>query len=154
MNYYELIFVILVILLIGYNLPMDTCSRSKENFTNDEKNLVDIIKNINLKNLRYNYYHDILTTDILAHKILDNIGSLNVSKTINEVFFEVYKQIRTNQQLLDFIKFNNLIDENGDLIFQLENPEIVMLNQLKILMLVISSDDLNKIKNHFTVKKL
>ena len=110
----------------------------------------DIIK---IKNRELKYDHTLETLKIEG--LLDNFYNLAVSNSkfrdnIEQKILEVYSDMKTNEQLKQYLQFNNLVDGEGKLVFKNETFENILKNKIKIILNIMDKDDLNRLYDEYT----
>ena len=110
----------------------------------------DIIK---IKNRELKYDHTLETLKIEG--LLDNFYNLAVSNSkfrdnIEQKILEVYSDMKTNEQLKQYLQFNNLVDGEGNLVFKNETFENILKNKIKIILNIMDKDDLNRLYDEYT----
>ena len=109
----------------------------------------DIVK---IKNTELKYDHTLETLKIEG--LLDNFYNLAVSNSkfrdnIEQKILEVYSDMKTNEQLKQYLQFNNLVDGEGNLVFKNETPENILKNKIKIILNIMDKDDLNRLYDEY-----
>jgi hypothetical protein len=70
------------------------------------------------------------------------------TKLLNQIdnkILEVYDDIKTNNELKNYLKFMNLINDDGYIFFSNENPDVYLFTKIKILLIIFPQNDLLKI---------
>jgi len=94
--------------------------------------------------------YDILTTDILSRKILSlSKNNIKLSNSINQFLINIYGKIKENKNLKKYLLSLNLINMNGLPIHINNTQENLMLNQIKIMLVLLSKEDTEKINKLF-----
>ena len=149
-----------------------TENENMENIYNDKK-LISIIDNISLLHIKlvekgqvWNLglgkdlnnprfktqfgMYDILMTDTLSKKILAiSNNNQKLSNSINQILIKIYGKIKENNNLKKYLLSLNLINNNGLPIHIDNTMQNLMLNQIKIMMVVVSKEDTDKINQIF-----
>jgi hypothetical protein len=134
-NLFKIFVLIGLFIVCGYHL---TITNKTETFT-DVVSSVKVITNAPNNKI-----------DELARKIVKKSKSNpQIKSIINSKFINWYQHILTNPELKFYLKFNNLIDDNGMLLFINESDDVVLENQIKIILLTVRGDNLNNIFNYF-----
>ena len=131
----------IIFIILGY-LLIKSIVKFDEQFT--ESMNLDINNKI-IDYMKYDYMtYDIIKVDEDA-RILVNKAKTDpkVNNNINNKMVEFYGEIQNNTKLQDTLKFLNLINDNNMPLFINENPDNLMFNQVKILLITgkISSDN-------------
>ena len=151
-----IIFAILVIILIYKRLNTEFfLQKTKRNLSKyKSKELVDIFDEFDVNNIHYNYNLELIND--VAHVIKDKMDP-ELEKVINEKIIDVYVLIKKNNDIKNYLKFMNLVGESGLPSFieinrttamsktNLISKEIILLNEIKILLVLMPKDKLNKI---------
>jgi hypothetical protein len=122
----------LIVLLIYYKY--DT-----ENFTGINDLPVDqMIESIDTNKLTYNKFYLPLDIDERVNKITKMaLKDKKLKKIINSKMIDIYEKIQNNQDLKMYLKFVNLINNEGLPSFINESEEIVLSNQIKIILVTL-----------------
>jgi hypothetical protein len=134
-NLFKIFILIVLFIVCGYHL-------TNTNKTEIFANVVPTVKVItNASNNKI---------DELARKIVkESKTNPQIKSVINNKFVRWYQHILTDSELKFYLKFNNLIDDNGMLLFVNESDDVVLENQIKIILLTVRGDNLNKLFNYF-----
>ena len=120
-----LFFMIIVIIAI--------CFKYKEIFTKN-KNITEIILSSNKPNLKFNY--NPVEIDEMTHKIFnESKNDPELVQKIKSRMVNVYSEINNDEKIKKFLKFNNLINDDGFPIFINESDDVLLKNEIKILLL-------------------
>lgn len=108
---------------------------------------------VKIKNSKLKYDHTQETLKI--DELLDNFYNLAISNpkfkdNIEQKILEVYFDMKTNEQLKQYLQFNNLIDGVGNLVFKNETPENILKNKIKIILNIMDKEDLNRLYDEYT----
>ena len=133
----NLIFILFIILSFGvlcrnYIEPFEECM-------NNDK-LIDLINNINPNKLYYNYDYDLNHINELSWDIflLANKNN-NLKDIIKNKMIEIFRVIKLNKSLRNYLIFNNLINNEGYPLYIDFSKEkygnILLLNEIKILLI-------------------
>jgi hypothetical protein len=127
--------VLIIIFLIIYNYDL-------ESFTDINKEPIDkVLNSINIKKLNYsksfsqNIFND-KAYQLTKKALKDN----ELKKIIESKMIEIYGEIINNESLKQYLKFINLINEEGKPIFMNESEEVLLLNKVKILLIVMNNN--------------
>jgi hypothetical protein len=114
-----------------------------ETFANNDSNLYNIIQ----KQISEPYYYDRLLVDELSFKLYKKAINDNKLKNIIKTrVFSILSNLKDNEKLRNYLLFNNLINEDNMLIFINEYQENVLLNEIKIILVLMNKNDLEQIK--------
>lgn len=133
--------IIIIIILVWKN---------SELFTDNITNIEQIIKNSDLKNLRWDYLRDgsiIELNDMTGKLYKMAIQNKNLENIIKTKLIQIYGEIKLNTELKKFLLFNNLIGQNNLPIFINESDSVILQNEIKILLITMEKQNYNKIKN-------
>lgn len=133
----NLIFILFIILSFGvlcqnYMEPFDAC-------INNEK-LINLINNIDPNKLYYNYDYDSNYINEMSWNIflLANKND-NLKDTIKNKMIEIFRVIKLNKSLRNYLIFNNLINNEGYPLYIDFSKEgygdMLLLNEIKILLI-------------------
>jgi len=89
---------------------------------------------------------DEYTKDIIKIKNRE----LKYDHTLETLKIEVYSDMKTNEQLKQYLQFNNLVDGEGKLVFKNETFENILKNKIKIILNIMDKDDLNRLYDEYT----
>jgi hypothetical protein len=118
------------------------CYKYKEKF-NDEKKISQIILASSGNKFRYNYKYDIIKIDEMTHKIFNQTkNNQELLEKIKLRLIDIYGEIQSNEEMKKFLKFNNLINDEGLPIFINESPEVLLLNEIKILLITLPKEQI------------
>lgn len=135
-----LLFILLIIIIYVNN------NKVYNNFTNTN-DLKNLILSMNTKNLRYNYKYDTIKIDNYSKEIAKIAMNDNLLyKIIKQKTVEIYQEILINNEIREFLMFNNLIHLDGFPLFIKESEQVLLINEIKILLLLMPQDKFNKIK--------
>lgn len=125
------IFLFLLIIVSIY------CLINKEKFSNNKIQFSLETSN----NLKYDYKYDIIKIDEQSNTIFKL--AKDDEQLMNQIrlkLVEIYGEIKTNPKLKNFLKFNNLINEDGMPIFINESPDVLLFNEIKILLITLPDE--------------
>ena len=134
-NIFLLLLPVVIILFLNFT------RKSSDNFTNlnteDSLDLMEAIKTIEGPS-HFNY--SIIKMDeaigkIVKKALLDN----DLKKKIKDKMFLIYNKIQANDELKTYLKFINLINEDGLPIFINESESVVLANEVKIILITNKS---------------
>lgn len=78
-----------------------------------------------------------------AYKILQQTKTNKKLLTeIDNKILEVYNDIKTDNDLKNYLKFMNLINDDGYVFFSNENPDVYLFTKIKIILLIFPENDL------------
>ena len=112
--------------------------KTKDTFTNSKTlDILDLDKSVEAFDILPNYNYSIIKIDeavgqIVKKALVDN----NLKKIIKEKMVLIYNKIQNNNELKTYLKFINLINENGTPIFINEAESVVLANEVKIILIV------------------
>ena len=118
--------------------------KTKDTFTNsktydilDFDESVEAFGSFEAFDILPNYNYSIIKIDeavgqIVKKALVDN----NLKKIIKEKMVLIYNKIQNNNELKTYLKFINLINENGMPIFINEAESVVLANEVKIILIV------------------
>jgi hypothetical protein len=115
--------------------------KTKDTFTNSKTlDILDLDKSVEAFgsfDILPNYNYSIIKIDeavgqIVKKALIDN----NLKKIIKEKMVLIYNKIQNNNELKTYLKFINLINENGTPIFINEAESVVLANEVKIILIV------------------
>ena len=128
-------FVVIVIIILF------TYYKNYNNNNVESFNLVNLNKQIDIdinNNLRYNYKYNIIQIDELTFKLFKIAKKdKQLLKIIKKKLIKIYGEIKKNGELKSFLKFNNLINNDGLPIFINEHSDNLLLNEIKILLITM-----------------
>lgn len=136
-NKYETIFIVLLVL---FYLKKISTEKFEVCLYNNE--LIKLINNIDVNNLYYNYDYDY--DQVYINEISWDIFLLankfdNLKDAINNKMIEIFRVIKINKDLRNYLIFNNLINNEGYPIFIDHSKEgygnMLLLNEIKILLI-------------------
>lgn len=124
-----LLFFVIVFIINNSNINV-------ENFS--EQTIERKIRNIDTVKLNYGHKYDIIKIDELANKLLTLCKYYEqINKAVHRKLVDIYDEIRNNDELKNYLKFNNLVDDNGVPVFINESPDVNLFNQIKILLVTL-----------------
>lgn len=107
-----------------------------ENFS--EGSIENKINKIDTFKLNYGHKYDIIKIDEITNKLVYLCKYYEqINKTVKTKLVDIYKEIQQNDELKNYLKFINLIDNNGDPLFINESPDVSLFNQIKILLVTL-----------------
>jgi hypothetical protein len=104
------------------------CYKYKEKF-NDEKKISQIIYIIKIYEMTHKIFNQTKNNQELLEKIKLRL-------------IDIYGEIQSNEEMKKFLKFNNLINDEGLPIFINESPEVLLLNEIKILLITLPKEQI------------
>jgi len=127
-------FIFLLILILCFVIYKE--QNNFENFS--ESSIENKINKIDTVNLNYGHKYDIIKIDEITNKLVYLCKYYEqINKTVKTKLVDIYKEIRQNDELKNYLKFINLIDNNGDPLFINESPDVSLFNQIKILLVTL-----------------
>jgi len=63
---------------------------------------------------------------------------------IENIILEIYTDMKTNDELLMYLKFMNLVNGDGFIFFSNENPDVYLFNKIKIILILFPKNDFLK----------
>ena len=134
MNSNIVVLLLLVVIFLLFNFK----NKSSDNFSNlKTSDNLDLIKTLETPSY-YNYSiikMDEAVGDIVKNALKDN----NLKIKIKNKMFLIYNKIQTNNELKTYLKFINLINEDGLPIFINESESVVLANEVKIILITNKS---------------
>jgi hypothetical protein len=133
---------LLIISLVLVILLFQNCNL--ELFTSTtKKSINEIFNDLNVKKLTY--------SKLLPKNINSKVGLITkqalqdkkLRKIIEMKIIELYGEIIKNDELKQYLKFMNLINEEGKPIFLYESEEVLLANKIKILLLFVKMDNIS-----------
>ena len=126
-------FIFLLILIFGFiTYNENNIERFSENTIENQINKIDTVK------LNYGHKYDIIKIDELSNKLVYLCKYYEqLNKTVKTKLVDIYKEIQQNNELKNYLKFINLIDNNGIPLFINESPDVSLFNQIKILLVTL-----------------
>lgn len=134
-NKYEIIFIILLVL---YYLKNVSTEKFEVCLYNNE--LIKLINNIDVNNLYYNYDYDTVYINEISWDIFLLANKFdNLKEAINNKMIEIFRIIKVNKDLRNYLIFNNLINNEGYPLYIDFSKEgygnVLLLNEIKILLI-------------------
>ena len=135
-----------IILLILIKLWLFYESTEKNDEKNDEKinelfteqSIQNNIENINSKKLNYGHKYDIIKIDEISNRLVFLCKYYEQLKSsIHMKLIDVYSQIKQNDELKNYLKLMNLIDDNGMPLFANQCEDVSLFNEIKILLVTL-----------------
>lgn len=127
-------FVFILIFVFGYIIFKE--QNQTENFS--ESSIENKIADINPINLNYGHKYDIIKIDEITNKLVYLCKYYEqINKAVKIKLVDIYKEIKQNDELKNYLKFINLIDDNGVPLFINESPDVSLFNQIKILLVTL-----------------
>jgi hypothetical protein len=127
-------FIFILMCVIGLILYLDQPQIEKFNKVLNE-NQID--KN-NITNLSYGHKYNIVKIDEITNKLVYLCKYYEqINKAVKTKILDIYKEIRQNDELKNYLKFINLVDNDGIPLFINESPEVLLFNQIKILLVTL-----------------
>jgi hypothetical protein len=121
-------------------------SVSNENFTENKLTVDKAIDNINPDKLRIGHSIDIIRFEELSYKImLKAKKDKKLLELIKQKIINIYGEIKRNKKLANYLKFNNLINDSNLPVFINEVPDVILLNEIKIIVLTMNKNDFENI---------
>lgn len=143
-----------IFLFISLILIITCIWKNPELFSNNNKNIEEIIKNSDIKKLRWNYSIEgkIVEINSLVGKIY-KLASQNkkLENIIKSKLVDIYGEIKINPELKSFLLFNNLINQENLPIFINESESVILQNEIKILLITMEKSQYDKIKNNMNL---
>ena len=97
--------------------------------------------------IRYNYRYDNIKIDEMTGKLLKQAkNDPEIKKKIKSKLIDVYGEIKNNQELRDYLKFNNLINDDNLPIFINESDDLELANEIKIYLITLPKKEFEKMK--------
>ena len=134
-NIFLLLLPVVIILFLNFT------DKSSDNFTNSNtEDSLDLMEAIEaFKDPSY-FNYSIIKMDesvgkIVKKALLDN----DLKKKIKDKIFLIYNKIQANDELKTYLKFINLINEDGLPIFINESESVVLANEVKIILITNKS---------------
>ncbi len=122
------------------------CFSATEKFTEQPITIEKAIGNIKSNNLRYGHKINIIRLEELCYQIAKKaIQDRKLFESIKASVIKIYGEIQQNNQLAEFLKFNNLINGEGLPIFINESPDVLLANEIKIILITMNQNDFEKI---------
>ena len=79
----------------------------------------------------------------MTHKIFNQTkNNQELLEKIKLRLIDIYGEIQSNEEMKKFLKFNNLINDEGLPIFINESPEVLLLNEIKILLITLPKEQI------------
>ena len=127
---------LLIISLVLVILLFQNCNTKLFTDTNN-KSINEIFNELNVKQLTYQIISPININN-KVNLITKNALQDNKLRQIIEIkIIELYNEIINNNELKQYLKLKNLINEEGKLIFANESEEVLLSNKIKILLLFV-----------------
>ena len=126
-------FIFLLILIFGFiTYKENNIERFSENTIENQINQINTVK------LNYGHKYDIIKIDELSNKLVYLCKYYEqLNKTVKTKLVDIYKEIQQNDELKNYLKFINLIDNNGIPLFINESPDVSLFNQIKIILVTL-----------------
>jgi hypothetical protein len=129
------------------------CSCNSENFgeSNDNPNNTNItvdkaIENVNPNKLRYGHYINTIRFEELCYQIVKKAKKdKNLFETIKQKAIKIYGEINENEKLAEYLKFNNLINNENLPVFINEAKDVYLANEIKIILITMNKNDFENI---------
>ena len=173
-----IIFAILSIVVIYRKLKVDYFTEKFEQILKNKtrrnlsefspEELVEIVNMFDINDIHYNYTYNWGLINNLAHIIKDKaIKNPELEQVIHKKIIDVYGLIKQDNEksknIKNYLKFMNLVGESGLPSFieinrktnmsddktNLISTDIILLNEIKILLILMSKNIINKIKYFF-----
>ncbi len=127
-------FVFLLIFVLGLILLKE--QNQIENFSESSiENKSNKIKPIDLS---YGHKYDIIKIDEITNKLVYLCKYYEqINKAVKTKLVDIYKEIKQNDELKNYLKFINLVDDNGVPLFINESADVSLFNQIKILLVTL-----------------
>ncbi len=136
------------LLIFGGIVLLAICYRNKEKFVNENK-LSEIILKSSSDNFRYNYKYDVVKMDEMTYQVFkETKNNPQLLEKIKSRLVEIYGELQSNEDMKKFLKFNNLVNDEGLPIFINESPQVLLLNEIKILLVTLPKD---QIENFYSI---
>jgi len=117
-------------------------SKKSEGFTESILSIDKAIENINPDKLRFGHKINIIKFEELCFKILNKATKdKKLLEMIKKKSIEIYGEINRNNKLANYLKFNNLINSLNLPIFINEEPNVCLLNEIKIIVMTMNKND-------------
>jgi len=127
---------LLIISLVLIIILFQNCNTKLFTDTNN-KSINEIFNELNVKQLTYQIISPININN-KVNLITKNALQDNKLRQIIEIkIIELYNEIINNNELKQYLKLKNLINEEGKLIFANESEEVLLSNKIKILLLFV-----------------
>ena len=98
-------------------------------------------KDFNIDKINYNLIYDPLKMFKLNENVFHitklALQNTNLRKYIDYKIIKIYEQIRINSKLKKYLKFLNLINNDGIPIFINESDEVLLSNKIKIILITL-----------------
>jgi hypothetical protein len=135
------------------------CSCNSENFgesnananANANTNNINItvdkaIENVNPDKLKYGHNIDIIRFNELCYQIVKKAKKdRNLFTTIKQKAIKIYGEINKNEKLAEYLKFNNLINNENLPVFITEAEDVYLANEVKIILITMNKNDFENI---------
>ena len=131
-------FVLLLMLIIGYIFYYD--ENILEKFS--ENSIENKIRKINSNNLNYGHKYDIIKINEITNKLV-YLCKYNeqIKASIKTKLVDVYSQIKQNDELKNYLKLMNLINDSGMPSFINESDDLSLFNEIKILLVTLPTNE-------------
>lgn len=107
-----------------------------------ENSIENNINKINPINLNYGHRYDIIKIDEISNKLVYLCKYYEqINKAVKSKLVDIYKEIKQNDELKNYLKFINLVDENGTPLFINESQDVSLFNQVKILLVTLPNKE-------------
>jgi hypothetical protein len=133
-------FIFLLFFIIGFIVY-----KEQNNLEKFSESLIEKKNNNKTEPIKLNYGHkyDIIKIDEITNKLVYLCKYYEqINKTVKTKLVDIYKEIRQNDELKKYLKFINLVDNNGDPLFINESPDVSLFNQIKILLVTLPQKEL------------
>lgn len=121
----------LIIVFLTYN-----DQNNMENFS--ENSIENKISKIDTIKLNYGHRYDIIKIDEITNKLVYLCKYYEqINKAVKTKLVDIFKEIKQNDELKNYLKFINLVDNNGVPLFINESPDVSLFNQIKILLVTL-----------------
>jgi len=122
--------IVCLIIIIYYNY---NCEAFTKNLSIDQ-----LIDSINVNKLNYNTIYIPLDIDERVYQITKlALKDNKLRKIIDNKIIEIYGEIKNNEKLNIYLKFMNLINDNGLPSFINECDEVLLSNKIKIILVTL-----------------
>jgi hypothetical protein len=138
---HKIVGIVLLIFVVLY-----FCSNYSEKFTETNMTVDKVIENINPDKLKYGHTVNVIRLEELCSQIVKKAKTdRKLFETIKQKVIKIYGEINNNSKLANYLKFNNLINNENLPIFINESPDVYLSNEVKIILLTMDKNDFENI---------
>lgn len=132
-------------MLLSVFIVLYYCVCYSENFTDTTNIKITVdkaIESVNPDKLRYGHSINIIRLEELCSQIVKRAKKDKILfENIKQKVIKIYGEINNNKKLADYLKFNNLINNENLPVFINETDDVYLANEVKIILITMNKND-------------